>query len=64
MQFFHQIRKRLVSKKRKYFNYEINKNKLNFSYVKEDENERKNMTDFKIFSTIAKDYNLENGKIY
>jgi hypothetical protein len=45
--------------------YEINKNKLNFSYIKEDENERKSMmTDFKIFSTVAKDYNLENGKIY
>lgn len=45
--------------------YEINRNKLNFSYVKDEELDKKSdLKDFKISSTMTKDFNLENGKIY
>lgn len=45
--------------------FEVNRNKLNFSYVKDEELDKKNdLKDFKISSTMTKDFNLENGKIY
>ena len=45
--------------------FEVNRNKLNFSYVKDEELDKKSdLKDFKISSTMTKDFNLENGKIY
>lgn len=45
--------------------YYINKNKLNFSYVKDGELDKKyQIKKFKLSFTINKDYTLENGKIY